>query len=186
MRGAPVGSPAVPPNWPGASGIAGSTYGNENGTASGPVLAIFSRRTPQAGTATLAASNALRRTDRRRCTSASPRSQTIVDALQPGARAVLGRDGGALRVGVFDQARRARGVRALRVVQAELLGALLRVGHVVHLQQRLHGEELALGGQLAVRELAPVILERGERARRRRRQRAAALVDERHLARERI
>ena len=72
------------------------------------------------------------------------------------------------------------------IAGGQLRGALVRVRDAVHLQQRLHGQELALGGELAARELAAVGFERGERARRRGRQVAAARVDERDLARQRI
>ena len=94
--------------------------------------------------------------------------------------------GGALRLDVREQAGGARRVRAGRVAGRELIGALARVGDAVHLHQRLHGQELAFGGELAARELAAVGLQRGERARRRRRQVAAPRVDERDLARQHV
>src|SRR6185369_448125 len=104
MRGAPVGSPAAPPNWSGAPGMDGSTYGNENGTF-GPSRAMSSRRAAQAPSATSAA----HRNTMRCCTEPPTSLQSIDGAAGPGplaaARAVVGGDGGPLRPGVLDEAR---------------------------------------------------------------------------------
>src|SRR4051794_14919074 len=117
MRGAPFESPGPPPNWPGASGISGSTYGNENGTAIGPWLAIGSRRTPHAAAPRATVSPAEKTHDpRRRCsTSRVLGLKAVLNALQAGtgvaARSVLRGHGGPLRIGVLDQPRGARRVR---------------------------------------------------------------------------
>ena len=133
------------------------------------------RRAPRTGTTGAVARPAMLRRYSRSA-RAAPRARVIAPA-----RPVEG--GGAVHV---HRAGGARGVRAGGEARRELVGALLRVGDAVHLNQRLHGEELALGRELAVRELAAVRLERRQRARRRGRQLAAAGVDERDLPRQRV